>query len=183
MTQPAPYRILCVDDEPAITRALQRCLQRQGWQVITRNSPSAYLQEDDYLPIDLVIADYRMPEMSGVEFLIQMKEVHPDAVHVMLSAHADFNGVLQAVNQAHVFCFMMKPWQDDDLILTATQALKLKALTLENNRLADQMRKQQKILTAQDQELRRLELEHPGITEVERDQDGYIVMLGEDPDF
>jgi hypothetical protein len=78
---------------------------------------------------------------------------------------------------------MMKPWQDDDLILTVTQALKLKALTLENNQLADQMRKQQKILTAQDQELRRLELEHPGITEVERDLDGYIVMLGEDPNF
>ncbi|WP_310385690.1 response regulator [Roseateles sp.] len=174
-------RILLVDDEPHILRALQRLL-RLGLPDValeTFTDPAAALQCAHELDFSLVISDYRMPQMSGVEFLKHLRQLQPDCARIVLSGYADLNGLMAAINEAGIMRFISKPWNDHDLLCSLSQVLRIRELDLENRRLADLVRLQQGQLSAQDLELRRLERLEPGITKVVWDTDGSILL--EDP--
>ncbi|MBT6499063.1 MAG: response regulator, partial [Deltaproteobacteria bacterium] len=73
--------------------------------------------------IDLIISDQRMPEMSGVEFLSQARIRKPAAIRIMLSGYADMNAALDAINEAGIYKFLVKPWDDLELQQTIDKAL------------------------------------------------------------
>jgi len=169
-------QIIILDDEEGVLKALKRSLRNYGWHLLTFTDPEAALNVAATQEIDLVISDYRMPAMDGVTFLKELMAIQPDSFRIILSGQADMDGVLAAINQAEIYRFITKPWNDSELAFTIEQALTYRRLLLENRRLADLVRKQQVQLDYQKTELDRLEIESPGITRVEFDADGAIVL-------
>ena len=182
------YRVMLVDDEENILKALRRALANadaygigQGKiEVETFTSPGQALACAADKAFDLVISDYRMPEMSGVEFLKAFKKLQPNAVRLVLSGYADLDGVISAINEAQIYRFIAKPWQDYELVATIAQALAHHDLQVENQRLADLVRVQQGKLSMQEMALKRLEEESPGITKVNWGTDGSVIIDEED---
>lgn len=182
------YRIMLVDDEQNILNALRRLFaspssQDAGspkFEVETFISPQQALgRAEEGVVFDLVISDYRMPEMDGVAFLKAFKSIQPNAERLILSGYADLNALVGAINEAQIFRFITKPWHDYELKSAVAQALAHRSLLLENQRLADQVRLQLGVISKQEEALKRLEEEMPGITKVHWGEDG-SVMLDED---
>ncbi len=169
----AMHRILIVDDERSVLNSLQRVLVREGYEVTVFPEGQAALEAAAKEPYDLVLADYRMPGMDGVTFLKFMKERQSDCMRVILTANADLDAVIEAINACEVYRFLSKPWNDHELTLTIRQALAHRDLLLENRRLAEEVRRQQ-------QTLDRLEKLYPGIGHVRRAQDGSVLIEDDD---
>jgi two-component system, probable response regulator PhcQ len=178
------YRIMLVDDELNVLRSIRRVLnglsddelEGHSLEIELFTSPVAALQRADYVSFDLVMSDYRMPEMSGVEFFVKLKNMQPNAMRLILSGYADLDGLIGAINEAQIFRFIAKPWHDYDLQSAIMQALSFRYLLLENQRLADLSRVQEGKLTKQELELKRLEDENPGITKVNWGPDGSVML-------
>jgi len=110
--------ILTVDDDPEVLRAVERDLRRKyaaDYRILRSESPSAALgllkklrQRDE--PVALLLADHRMPGMTGVEFLIDAMRIYPDARRVLLTAYADTNAAISAINDARLHFYLLKPW-------------------------------------------------------------------------
>lgn len=171
-----PPHLVLVDDEENVLRALRRVFAPQGYVIETFSDPTVALEKARAGVVDLVISDYRMPQMDGVSFLTEYRKYQPDAMRMILSAFTDLEALLGAINRAQIFRFVSKPWNDDELRLTAGQALEMRRLMQENQRLADVVRAQQGLLSKQEFELRRLEEENPGITKVNWGPDGTILL-------
>ncbi|MEO5625997.1 MAG: response regulator [Dokdonella sp.] len=117
------YRILMVDDEPNILTSLRRCLARidvslldgEALKVETFTSPEAAIERCEEQEFDLVMSDYRMPSMSGVEFLTRLMVIQPMAPRIIISGYADRDAIIAAVNEAHLTRFIEKPWDEEVL--------------------------------------------------------------------
>lgn len=102
-------KILCVDDEPHILRALQWLLKKE-FEVVTATSAGEgirLLQRNDF---DVVISDQRMPGITGVEFLREVRKSSPRAVRILLTGYAELDAMVRSVNESEVFRFITKPW-------------------------------------------------------------------------
>jgi DNA-binding NtrC family response regulator len=179
------YRIMLVDDEENILKALRRLFSspsfqdsdNSGFQVEIFTSPLQALQRaEDGVAFDLVISDYRMPEMDGVAFLKAFRQIQPDAERLILSGYADLEALVGAINEAQIFRFVSKPWHDYELKSAVTQALAHHDLLRDNQQLADQVRLQIGVISKQEMALRRLEEESPGITKVHWGEDGSVIF-------
>lgn len=137
---------MLLDDDEFILNALRRelinkpYLGHEGLEIETFTSPLAALararEKDGYF--DVVISDNRMPEMNGIDFLKTFSEIHPDAVSIILSGHADMLELTQAINEAHIDFFIVKPWNEYDLKSSLLQAIKHYDVRCENRQLANQ---------------------------------------------
>jgi DNA-binding NtrC family response regulator len=175
--------VLIVDDEPNVLSAMRRLLQNGGIlpaipdpSVVTFTSPLGALGWLADHRVDIVVSDYRMPEMDGATFLTRVRERHPDIARVIMSACSDIDGIVRAVNHAGIFRFVSKPWTDPDLKATILEVLAHRRLLLENRELADELRAQRDVIVRQKLELERLERETPGITRVRWTEDGGVLL-------
>lgn len=173
-------KILCVDDEANILSALRRTLTSFGYDVVTAKSGQEGLKHLQREPVPLVISDMRMPGMDGVSFLEYVSVRWPDTVRVLLTGYSSLESTIDAVNRGHVYCYIAKPWDDDDLKVTVSQALNHYDMIMENKRLADQVRAQQDQMQEQQREIERLRKHHPELMSVERDSGGAITIEDED---
>ena len=107
--------ILCVDDAPNILNALNRLLRRPGHTVVTAESGAAGLELLEQHPVDMVISDMRMPQMSGDEFLRLVAERSPDTVRILLTGFSDLQSTIKAVNDGKIYRYLSKPWDDEEL--------------------------------------------------------------------
>ncbi|HSV55127.1 MAG TPA: response regulator [Burkholderiaceae bacterium] len=172
-------RVLLLDDEPHVIAALKRVLRSgfgAGLRVETTTDPEEALALLRDAPFDLVISDFRMPLMSGTEFLQLVRSLQPEAVRIILSASTDGQTLMQAVNDAEVFRYLAKPWVEADLLGQVRQALERAAQIRHERELADATRVQFGAVSAADLERRRLEALEPGITHVEWGPDGEVLM-------
>lgn len=179
------YRIMLVDDEENILKSLRRVLAATPCiydgveykiKVDTFTSPDAALQHARHNAVDLVLSDYRMPGKDGVTFLREFKEIQPHAARLILSGYADLNALMGAINEAQIYRFLNKPWNDYELVSSIAQALAYRNLMLENQHLADQARVEHGTMTPQELERRRLEEQEPGITKVNWGPDGSVIF-------
>lgn len=134
--------ILCVDDEPIILKALVRLFRKENYDIYTAENGDEALSVLEKHPVDLVISDYRMPEMTGVELLKKVKEKYPTTVRIILSAFADFNNVVSAINEGQIYRFCHKPWDNDNLKITVRQSLEYHDLMKKNRILMRKIQKQ-----------------------------------------
>lgn len=113
--------ILCVDDDPSIVRALQWLLQRD-FEVLTTTSAQEAIELVQANDFDVVVSDQRMPVMTGVELLREVKRLRPRALRILLTGYSDMNAILRSVNESEVFRFVQKPWNTSDLPRILEQA-------------------------------------------------------------
>jgi two-component system, probable response regulator PhcQ len=175
--------LLIVDDEPNVLNALRRmCLNPDAApaiadpNVVTYTSPVLALEYLREHAVDLIISDYRMPEMDGAAFLTEARKLQPHSARIIISAYADIDGIMRAINDAGIFQFVSKPWSDHELKTAIVQVLAHRALLIENHQFANEVRRQRGIISDQQQELERLELETPGITRVRWTEDGGVLL-------
>jgi len=116
-------RILFVDDEDHILKALKRLLFDEPYVCSLFTSPRKALTELLDLQPALIVADQRMPEMQGTDFLEKAEKLLPRAVRVIMTGYADIDAVIQAINRGHIFRFIKKPWDDAGLKLALKQGL------------------------------------------------------------
>ncbi len=114
--------LLLVDDEEDVIASLERLLRYDGYNILHANSGRQGLEMLAKHNIGVVISDQRMPEMSGVEFLAQVKELYPETVRIVLSGSADFDSVREAINQGAIYKFFSKPWDNEVLRVDVMEA-------------------------------------------------------------
>jgi two-component system NtrC family sensor kinase len=135
-----PIRILCVDDEKNVLRALERLFLDEDYEILTAQSGKEGLQIlAQGPPVQIVVSDYRMPEMNGVDFLREVCWRWPDTVRIVLSGYADTASIVAAINEGQIYKFIPKPWNDDELKVTIGNAIELYHLHRENEQLLTQL--------------------------------------------
>lgn len=131
-------RILLVDDELNVLKSLKRVLVRSGYDVMTASSGFEALEILAANQVEIIITDFRMPEMNGADLLRQVKINWPDCVNLVLSGYADFKSVVELLNQGLVFRFLEKPWVDSELLENISEA-KVKYEQRRAKRVRDQL--------------------------------------------
>lgn len=144
----AGFSVLAVDDEPNIVAALRRMLRSRGFTVHTALGGHEGLQVLDTQPIDAIISDMRMPEMSGAQFLQQARLKTPEAVRILLTGYADITSTIEAVNNGEIFRYLSKPWDDEVLLSVLHDGLERKRLARERDLLLALTREQNAQLQA-----------------------------------
>ena len=140
------HTILCVDDEQHNLDALKRALRKE-YSVVTALSGSEGLSLLDDNDVSLIITDQRMPGMTGVEFLENTIDRHPDIVRIILTGFTDVEDLIGAINTGRVYRYITKPWDPNDLKVTVKRALESLELTLENRKLLDDVIRLEKLAT------------------------------------
>lgn len=165
------YRILLVDDEPNILSALRRSLASidvtrldgEAPKLQAFTSPEAALEHCEEHEFDLIMTDYRMPTMDGVQFLTRLMDIQPSTPRVIISGYADRDAIIAAINEAQLTRFIQKPWDDNELreaviFILSNAHKKSKASGFQSS----------------ERHLHSLEEECPGITQIEKDDGGGI---------
>ena len=110
--------IVLVDDEDMVLTSLRSILSLETeYEVITFTSAGEALKYVTDNSVDLVISDYLMPEMDGISFLAQVREVKPEIPRIILTGYADKENAIKAINEVGLFQYIEKPWDNDDLML------------------------------------------------------------------
>jgi len=163
------HTTLIVDDEEFVLKSIYRVLRNEDYQVLTAQSAEeglAMLKDHD---VHLVISDQKMPGMNGIDFLKRIKREYPQILTIMLTGNAEIEIVMNAINEAGVYKFILKPWNDNNLKVTIKRALETLELIWERDSLLEEVKTRDAIL-------QNLEKQHPGISKVERDEDGFIII-------
>ena len=130
--------VLVVDDEPRVLDALEavlaaefRVLRAEGGEQALRLLPGA--------DVAVIVTDYRMPGMTGVELLRRSQDVAPDAVRIVLTAYTDVDSLMDAINTGRIYHFVPKPWDPNELLIIVRRAAERYTLARDNARLRDEL--------------------------------------------
>lgn len=131
-----PIRILFVDDERNVLRSLERLFLEEEYEIFTAASGEEGLEILERSgPFQLIVSDYRMPSMNGVEFLSEVCRRWPETERMILSGYADTAAIVAAINEGQIYKFIAKPWNDDELLRTVREALDRHQLRESNRQL------------------------------------------------
>ena len=130
--------LLLVDDEPAILESLTQTLNKE-YDVVSAASAEEALQVLKHCKIDIILSDQRLPGISGVQFLEIVRKHHPRAVRLLMTGFAEFENLMQAVNNGQVFRFLIKPWRMDDLMGTLRDAARMFRAEQQRQQLLDEL--------------------------------------------
>ncbi len=147
MSNPPDNSILIVDDEALGLDALELALE-QSYVVHRASGGVQALEVLASEPVALVIADQRMPGMTGVELLGRINLEHPDTMRILLTGYSDMGAVVSAINDGHIYYYLTKPWDPFDLRQRVERALEHRRAALENRRLAAELSEANRKLTA-----------------------------------
>jgi response regulator RpfG family c-di-GMP phosphodiesterase len=157
--------LLVVDDEPNVCDSVHDLLRRE-FRVLKANSA-----EDGYRimldeEVHIVMSDQRMPQITGVELLTKVKARHPQAIRMLFTGFADLESIVAAINQGHIYQFLKKPWEPEELIAAVRQAAlefdRLDAIAHEREHLVGEVTELKKRVTALESEVESLRQEHGG---------------------
>jgi len=124
-----PPKIMVVDDEEMVTKTLATYLQLEtDYDVLTFQSPAEALERLKEHPVDLIISDFLMPEMDGLEFLTEAKRLYPEVARILLTGYADKENAIKAINDVGLYQYIEKPWDNDRLRLIIRNGLTTKNL-------------------------------------------------------
>jgi DNA-binding NtrC family response regulator len=107
-------KILFVDDEPLILQSLN-ILFRKDYDVFTVPDPTKALDIVRKNDITVIVSDQRMPNMTGVELLRQVKEISPETIRILMTGYADLHSIIESINVGEIFRYIGKPWRIDKL--------------------------------------------------------------------
>jgi putative two-component system response regulator len=135
MAETATPTILIVDDEEMVAMALRSFLELEtSYRILTFTSPAEALDAVDEETVNVVIADFMMPEMDGITFLRQLREKQPQATRILLTGYADKENAIRAINEAGLYYYLEKPWSNDHLKLVIRNGVERSTLFAELDR-------------------------------------------------
>ena len=117
------HTVLCVDDEQNILHSIKRLLRKEGYRLLTASSGVEGLKVLEENNVHLVLSDQRMPQMSGTEFLAEVKEKYPDVIRIILTGYTEVDSITESINKGNIYKFFLKPWNDQNLKLEIGKAL------------------------------------------------------------
>ncbi len=121
--------VLIVDDEDMVATSIKSFLMLETeYDVTTFNSPAEAIEFLKQHTIDLVISDYLMPDLDGISFLLQVKQLQPHAIRILLTGYADKENAIKAINEVGLYQYIEKPWQNADLALVIKNGLEKRFL-------------------------------------------------------
>lgn len=135
-------RVLLVDDEPNIITALRRLLRREPYELVTAASGEDALALMQQQPVDVIISDYRMSGMNGIELLRQIQDHWPDTIRLVLSGYSEVKAIIAAINEGAIYKFMTKPWNDEELLLNIRRAVEQYEMEGQIKRMAREIARQ-----------------------------------------
>jgi signal transduction histidine kinase len=138
MVNAKKHCLLVVDDEPDLVQSVKDLL-RFDYKVLVATRAVEGLKIMEREKVHIVMSDQRMPEMSGVEFLKNLRDTHPETVRLLFTAYADLNAVTDAINQGNVYRYISKPWEPDELKTVLRQAVDYYDLQEERRRLIQEV--------------------------------------------
>ncbi len=114
MTAEKKHTLLVVDDEADVGDSVHDLLRKEFIVLRARNADEGLklMRENE---VHIIMTDQRMPKVSGVELLRSIRAGHPQAIRMLFTGYADLDSVIAAINQGHIFKFLKKPWQPEDL--------------------------------------------------------------------
>ena len=134
------HKILFVDDELNVLKSLKRLFVDTDYMIFTAESGEQGLEVCAKEEIALIISDYRMPGMNGVQFLTKVKEQFPRTIRIILSGYADVAAIVESINDGQVYKFLAKPWNDHELLTTVQRSFEHYTLQEENTALLEELR-------------------------------------------
>ncbi|NOW89242.1 PAS domain S-box-containing protein [Clostridium beijerinckii] len=143
------YTILLIDDELANLEALTRLLEEEYDVIKAENGFEALNILKDELcskKINLIISDQRMPGMTGVELLKQTISIVPNAIRIILTGFMDVKDIIDSINEGHIYKFLLKPLEADELLISVKRALETYELKMKNIKLIDELKQTNKKL-------------------------------------
>jgi response regulator RpfG family c-di-GMP phosphodiesterase len=157
------HTLLVVDDEPDVCDSVHDLLRREFKVLRAKNADEGFkLMRDN--EVHIIMTDQRMPKMTGVELLAQIRLGHPQAVRMLFTGYADLDSIITAINQGHIFKFLKKPWQPADLEEAVREAAleydRLVEQAGEMARLRSELQRLHERLQALEEEVRRLKMSH-----------------------
>ena len=139
--------ILIVDDEPRILSALARMLRLEAFDIVSCERPSLALEQAEARSFDIVISDFRMPEMTGIALMEKLAELIPYSMRLLMSGNADLRDVIEAVNAGSIHQFIEKPWNDGAVKVTLRRIAAEIKTRRENQALMTAIAEQNTLLT------------------------------------
>jgi response regulator RpfG family c-di-GMP phosphodiesterase len=134
METPDKITILYVDDEINNLNSFKAAFRRD-FKVLTALSGKEGLEVLKNEEVHVILTDQRMPEMSGVEFLIEVLKEYKEPVRILLTGYADINAVVDAVNKGHIYYYLNKPWDEQQLRIIIKNAFEIFSLRMKNKDL------------------------------------------------
>lgn len=120
----AEAKVLFVDDDAQLVKSFKRRFKGEFNIEVALSGQEGLEVLASQGPFGVVVSDYRMPVMDGIEFLSQVSKIAPDTVRIILTGHADLNTAIKAVNEGHVFRFLTKPHPPEDLAQAVREGLR-----------------------------------------------------------
>jgi response regulator RpfG family c-di-GMP phosphodiesterase len=124
--------ILVVDDEEIVVSALRETLRRQNYNVVATTDPMAALAELKTSLFAVIIADQRMPLISGLELLDRARQIQPHATRILMAGVVSLDMVIDAINKGEIYRFIVKPWLREELLVTIKNAAQRHELVQQN---------------------------------------------------
>jgi response regulator RpfG family c-di-GMP phosphodiesterase len=121
MTAASKHCLLVVDDEPDVCDSVHDLLRREFRVLKAHGAEEGFrvMREEE---VHIVMTDQRMPQITGVELLQKVKAKNPQAVRMLFTGYADLESIIAAINQGHIYQFLRKPWQPEELLTAVRQA-------------------------------------------------------------
>ncbi len=119
----APHIVL-VDDEEMVLTSIRAFLSLETeYDVATYSNPAEAVRHFGSRPVDVIVTDYLMPHMTGLDLLRKAKEVQPSAARILLTGHADKQSAIHAINEVGLYQYLEKPWDNAQLLLVINSAI------------------------------------------------------------
>jgi len=124
--------VMIVDDEEMVAMSLRSFLELEtSYNVLTYTSPEEALAGLDEGPVHVVLADFYMPDMDGITFLKEVRSRNPQATRILLTGYADKENAIRAINEAGLYYYLEKPWDNDHLKLVVRNGVERSTLYTE----------------------------------------------------
>ena len=132
MSGPVRAHVVIVDDEEMVCASLRTFLELEtDYLVHTFNVPAEALAHIEAEPVDVIVADFMMPGMDGVEFLTRSRSLRPHATRVLLTGYADVENAVRAINEAGLYHYLRKPWENEHFKLVLRNGIERSTLVNE----------------------------------------------------
>jgi len=138
----ADINVLLVDDEEMVLNSIRGFFELEtDYNLFTSTNPTEAISILVDTPMNVIISDYLMPDMNGIEFLIEAKNKQPKATRIMLTGYADKENAIRAINEADIYQYIEKPWDNDQLLIVIKNAIERTDLLAEIQQKYEEIRK------------------------------------------